>query len=76
MEDRRKDWIDGVMKPAMLYGAIGGVILGGLVMWIFWEAFRYWQDYVGLPILGAVLGSLLAWMVTGLAGILHYLRNQ
>lgn len=76
MEDCPKDWVRHVLLPAMLYGAIGGIAFGGLVIWIFSEPNWKWQDYVGIPILSAMFGSLLAWMTTGLAGIVRYLCNR
>jgi hypothetical protein len=76
MEAPRKDWVREVMMPGMRYGAVGGVAFGGLVMWVFSEAFRHWQDYAFFPALGAVFGAMLAWGLTGLAGVIRWLLNR
>jgi len=76
MEASRKDWVRAVMMPGMLYGAVGGVALGGLVMWVFPEAFRRWQDHVLFPVLSAAFGPMLAWGLTVLAGFVRWLLNR
>jgi hypothetical protein len=75
MEARRKDWVREVMIPGMLCGAVVGTALGGLVTWIFVEPFRSWQDHAFFPVLGAVVGTVLAWELTGLVGLIRYFLN-
>jgi hypothetical protein len=76
MEVPRKDWVREVMMPGMRYGAAGGFALGGLVMWVFPEAFRRWQDFAFFPVPSAAFGSVLAWGLTGLAGAIRYILNR
>jgi hypothetical protein len=62
--------------PGMAYGAAAGLVLGGLFMWTFSEAFRRWHDYLLCPLLSAAAGSIVAWGLTGGAGVIRYLRER
>ena len=76
MVRHREDWVRCVIMPGMGYGAAIGVAISGLFMWIFPEAFRYWQDYVFFPILSGTIGALVAWALSVGVGVIRYLRNR
>jgi hypothetical protein len=75
MGSRRKYWVREVLAPGVIYGVAAGITLNGLVIWCSPRAFR-WQDYALSPVVGAVLGVMLAWALSGLAGIVRYLRDR
>jgi hypothetical protein len=76
MVRRQEDWVRCVIMPGVGGGAAIGVALSGLFMWIFPEAFRYWQDYVLFPVLNGTIGAIVAWTLTVGAGVIRYLRNR